>query len=191
MGAFALFLLLVCPQPAPADRAEIVKMIENLSHDRYAVRERATVELAKRKNAKPVLLAAISKHRDPETVARCRKIVHSIAKAEADGLNPMPYIDAHWYNVATKSYQPEAKHAGLKAYLDAVGADGRPWRNYRWATYAWVQDRLEAGLSPMAMRFVLAELHARDEVFIGQSPPREDEVNPPVVVDWREYLRGK
>lgn len=168
------------------------KLIEKLGDYRYVMRQQAMNDLQKLKSrAKPSVLLAIRTNRDPETVARCRLILCDIATAEANDLSPMPFIDAHWYNVANKSHEYiSAKHAVYQTYLTTMGADDRPWENYRRASFEWVKDQLRNGVSPTFLRVILAGMHARDEVFIGQRPPRDGEKNPPVIVDWREYLKN-
>lgn len=184
-----LLIALFFPQPSATDRATAERLIANLGDRRYVVRENAARDLTKLGSSAKATLAKASANTDPEIGQRCKAIRTAIIQAEVESLCPMPFIDAIWYDTATKSYQPDdTKYRHFRAHLNAIGADGRPWDNYRWATYAWASEQLGKGVSPRALRPILAAMHAKDEVFIGTSPPREDELNPPVIVDWRAYL---
>lgn len=188
----AIFLALFFPQPTATDQAACEKLIAQLGSPRYVVRENAARDLSKLGSSAKPSLAKATANPDAEIANRCRSIRATIIQAEADGLSPMPFIDAIWYDAGKKSYQYDhEKHAHFRQHLNSVGADGRPWDNYRWATYTWTTEQLNRGASPKMLRPILAAMHAKDEVFINQSPPMPDELNPPTVVDWRAYLLAK
>jgi hypothetical protein len=187
-------LLLAFFYPSPTDdaRASCAKLIESLNHQRFAVRETAARDVARLGSAaKPVLMLAIAKHRDPETVARCKTILKTITAAEVESLCPMPEIDTIWYCVERKAYDYQDKHKRFSAYLDAIGRDGPPWIKYRHATWTWAEEQLSNGVNVQALRVIIATMHARDEVFFREATSLNEQQKNDNIVDWKTYLRGR
>ena len=187
-----LLLIFADPVATPAQSQEIAKHVANLEHPRFAIREQAAKELmAKGTLAKPAIRKAMASDQS-ETSGRASQIMDRIVEMEVNSLHPMPFLDALYYDVSERRYRCLTKvYDWCQPYFASTGRDGRPWHKYRLASEVMVRDRLKDGMSVCLLRRVLAAMHYRDEVFIGGNPPRDDESDPPVVVDWQEYLKVK
>ena len=195
MVPFALFAFAIFADPAPsAEQSKaIAGCIEALQSQRFAVREKATKELIGFGSiAKPALRKAMQS-KDGETSERAGLALARIIDAEVQSLYPMPFLDALYYDPDQKTYRCSNKvYDWCQRYFETTGRDSRPWHKYRMASEVMVRDQLANGASVRFLRIVLANMHARDEVFIGtQAPAGDDEFDPPTVVDWREYLKRK
>ena len=194
MGAIALTVLLAFPQLPQADRGKIVETIARLSHEKYAVRERAMADLSKATRAKLLILAAIATDRDPEVVARSRLVLSSITKREVESLRPLPMIDAMWYCPVQMDYKRPvpADHVQHDRYIDRAGRSySPPWASYYKATELWLRDVLAAGVGVDFMRPLLADMHAKDEIFIRRRWTPENASIMPAIVDWQSYLKAR
>jgi hypothetical protein len=92
-------------------------------------------------------------------------------------------IDALWYDADSpnhgykRDHNPEfrAAYDRFYPYLERLGRDGYPYRNYYLATELAVRDLLEDGMPPEALRPMLDEMRRRDAVFLRGTRP----VSPP------------
>jgi hypothetical protein len=148
-------------------------------------RERETADAALRARGLAAL-PALRRGRaldDPEIRHRCDALYDAAVDDALVALGPLPMLDALWYDAAPphpgyrKDACPEfqAAYAWFNPYLDRVGRDGYPYRNYYLATNLAVRDLIEAGVPPELLRPVLEEMRRRDAVFLGAARP----VGPP------------
>lgn len=190
----AYFALTFLFSPAPtADESKIIATeVKNLSHARFAIRERASRALLKIGSpAKVSLRRAMLTNEDTEVVDRAKAIFWRIAEKEVESLYPLPYIDSLWYDKERKTYNSKMSGYVFRSYLDIVGRDGPPWHKYREATVLLTRKWIADGLNPAFVRIIFAELHARDAVFISTCHISANEKDPPIAVDPKEYLRKK
>ena len=190
VGVFLLMASVFAPPVATADQEKaIAAAIAKLESPRFAVREKAAKDLEELGAiAKPALRSAFS-HKDWEVRGRAETIFARLVEAEASSLWPMPFIDSFWWDPAKRNYVSCEPFPEQVWFLNKAGRDARPYRNYRLATDAWVRTKLGDGANPRGLRLILAELHRRDEQFIGWSCTSwPGDVSAIPVVNWQEYI---
>ena len=186
------FLIAAPPTPTPAQEMKIVALVADLGSPRFKVRDAAVRSLGEMGSVAKVACRAAMQSKDEEVVTRAKIAFDKIVDAEARSLWPLPEIDAIWYCPVKKwyAYKPEL-HKHCHSILMAVGPDARPWHNYRWAMDRYVRELLRNGATPEGLRFWIAIWHYNDSVFFENCSVVEDEVDPPIPVDWQEYLKKK
>lgn len=186
---FWIACLFATPAPTTLEADQAAALVAKLGHPRFAVREKASKDLAAMGVSARIALRDAFKSADAETANRAHAIDAKIVDGLADSLWPWPFIDAHWYDTEARWYSQPIDMTCID-FLQTAGPDGRPWHHYRIATGAWIKEKLNAGAGVKGLRMLLAEMHRRDAVFIGTQPPRDDEQDPPWAVDWQTYLAG-
>lgn len=154
--------------------------VERLGHPRYAVREAAYRALA-RQPAESALrnLARPNLHPDAEVRARCGRLWSDAADRWVSARDPLPWIDANWYDADRREYADPSPDTELgrarierERYLTLAQqspASGQlgPWPYYRLATRMWLCQSLADGVPPADLDATLAVMRDRDRVFLG------------------------
>lgn len=177
VDALHLLLIMFLCEPAPElSNPKITQLVQQLGHDEFTKREKASEQLGDLKDVALPYLRVALKDKDLEIVQRARRVLDLTVEKQLVDLAPYPLIDSCWYNVKTRSYAPADffwpglgnLHDRLVPYLEAHGRDNAPWNNYRLATRDWARDMLLAGVRPQVIKMIFQELHERDKVFLNR-----------------------
>jgi hypothetical protein len=162
-------LLLLLPLLLPRDD----RLVLRLGSEDWSIRETAEAALRQRGwSACPALRRGCVSP-DPEIRHRCRALYGIALDETVISLGPMPMLDALWFDADSPhpGYRRDlnakfrAAYERFNPYLDRLGRDGYPYRNYYLATEVWVREELEAGTDPEVLRPVLDEMRRRDAVY--------------------------
>jgi hypothetical protein len=157
--------------------------VARLGSEDWAEREAAETALRQRGWAARTALRRGCDSLDPEIRHRCQSLYNIALDEVVASLGPIPMIDALWYDADSphpgykKDHNPEfrAAYDRFNPYLERLGRDVYPYRNYYLATELAVRELLEEGMPPEALRPMLDEMRRRDDVFLRRSRP----VSPP------------
>lgn len=144
---------------SPADTAS---WEARLGAESFAVRQRASRDL--RQHGSRRLFRKLMTSRDPEVAIRARRVYEDWRGQVLTTLRPYPGLDALWYDTASRHYRYDSYLCSrYRSYLDRTGYCENN-ANYRWATYCWASDLLDAGLPVCCLRLIVMEMRRRDTI---------------------------
>lgn len=158
-------------------------LVLSLGSDDYTTRTQAEEQLGQRGWKAHVVLRQGMQAEDTETRNRCANLYAVALDNHLLTFCPIPEIDAAWYDVERRGYYSPThseehpvytpRYARMRPFIDRIGADGWPWRNYYLATVDWLRWELENGTDEDELRALLNEMRWRDSAFLhGTQPPK-------------------
>lgn len=148
-------------------------MVLRLGSEDYSTREKSKDFLISRGYDARIAVTYGAKHRDLEISRSCRMIRSQpdFIEGVALSLEPVPEIDAAWYDMENNRYDPSLNekvwndYNRMIPYLNHIGRDNNPWYNYYDATRLWVRGELSQGADPKDLEKLLNDMHIKDRAF--------------------------